>query len=77
MIKNMTLPLLLDINIKDNYFHISTAWILCSEFLIKFLSNMYIPPWVAKKFQIYSVKITEKFPSLELTIFTAGIIKKL
>ena len=60
MIKNMTLPLLLDINIKDNYFHISTAGILCIEFLIKFLSNMYLPPWVAKIFQIYSVKITEK-----------------
>ena len=27
---------------------------------MRFLSNMYIPPWVAKKFQIYSVKITEK-----------------
>ena len=27
---------------------------------MKFLSNMYIPAWVAKKFQIYSVKITEK-----------------
>ena len=27
---------------------------------MEFLSNMYISPWVAKKFQIYSVKITEK-----------------
>ena len=45
---------------------------------MKFLSNMYIPPWVTKKFQIYSVKITENvFASLEFIIFTAGIIKKL
>ena len=28
-----------------------------------FLSNMCIPPLVAKKFQIYSVKITEKYLS--------------
>ena len=71
MIKNMTLPLLLEINVKDNYFHIS---INC----LGFMYRMYIPPWVTKKFQIYSVKITENvFPSLEFTILTARIRKKL
>ena len=64
MIKNMILPLLLEINIKGNYFHISwTTYILCTEFLMKFLSNKCIPRWVAKKFQIYSVKVTEKYLS--------------
>ena len=39
---------------------------------------MYIPPWMAEKFQIYSVKITKNvFPSLEFTIITARIIKRL
>ena len=38
MIKNMTLPLLLEINTKDNYFHISVN---CLDFMYRILDKIY------------------------------------
>ena len=45
---------------------------------MKFISTMYIPPWVGKKFRFAVCRLLENvFSSLEFTICTAGIIKKL
>ena len=61
MIKNMTLPLILEINIKDNYFHIFLNWLNFMYRVLDVICFKHVhPPWVGKKLQIYSVKITEK-----------------
>ena len=45
---------------------------------MKFLSNMYISPWVGKNFRFTVCRLLENvFPSLEFTICSVGIIKKL
>ena len=31
------------------------------EYFLNFFSNLYIPPWLQKKFQIHGVKITRKY----------------